>query len=207
MGASSGVRGDGSSLRARSTVGRARAALWPLAVLAAGVGAAGCAATAPLEVNSTPAPRTAAHVFITRPLQLSPRPTPFISGVVTAFTEELVLAGYDFRGTTWDIDDEEALLDELAALNRVVPGTCGIHLTFSWEAPLVGFGTIHGPVRCVVHDPTGRVILRGAFDPPQPQTVAELVLPPKHPDVAGRQWGKHTWDLNLSFLFPRRTQP
>jgi hypothetical protein len=166
--------------------------------------APGCAALPPPTIAVEAAPRAAGHIYVTRPIQVIPEPDPFIQGVVVAFTEALVLSGYDFTGTTYDVGDQQDLLADLARRNQKIPGTVGIHLSFT-EAPLiVGFGKAYTSIKCTVYDTNGRILMTGSMDPPERHTLRDLLLPPKHPDVEGRSWGKRAWDQNISFFFPPR---
>ncbi len=141
---------------------------------------------------------------MTRPFKVIPEPDPFIQGVVVAVTEELILSGYDFTGVTHDMSEQDAVVADLLERNKTIPGTVGIHLSFD-EAPLiVGFGTAYTEIRCVVYDARGQILLTGQLDPPERRTLRDLLLPPRHPDVEGRAWGKRAWAQNVSFFFPPR---
>lgn len=179
----------------RSTVG--------IALAAAALALAGCTAVEP-RVASSREPRTSAHLYVTRPFRVIPEPDPFVQGVVTAYTEELVLSGYAYTGLTLDPEDEATLLAHLAQVNERIPGTAAIHLTFV-EAPIVvGFGKAYTQIVCTVYDPKGQIILRAELDPPERSSLRDLLLPPKRPDVTGRSWGRQTWQHVLSLLFPER---
>ncbi len=160
------------------------------------------ACAAPPVIAKSTVPRVGGHLYITRAFQLIPEPDRFIHGVMMAFTEELVLAGYDFTGTTREPKNEEQLLVHLARLNRKVPGTVGIHLQFA-DTP-VGFTHSYFPIQCTVYDPEGQLLLIGALDAPERPPLFERLKESYQPDVAGRAWGKQTWQQNLSFFFPRR---
>jgi hypothetical protein len=160
----------------------------------------GCT-TLPVPVLSDePPPRTAARLYVTRPWQAIPEPNPFIQGVIQAFTEELVLCGYDVSGVTADPDGDEELRRDLLKRNELIYGTVGIHLVFR-EAP-VGFGFTFAKVLCVIYDADCRILLSGEFDPPRVDSLLEFFFP--RPDVDGRYWGQQAWEHNLSFLFPPR---
>lgn len=143
---------------------------------------------------------SAVQIYVTRPLKVIPEPTAFVDGCIAGLREQLVLAGYDSTGVTYD-PDEEMLLD-LARRNERLPGTAAVHLSFI-EAPL-GFAFIFARVRCVVYGPRGQVLLEGKLDPPPRRSIAELVLPPKRPEVDGRRWGIKVWREILSLALPRR---
>ncbi len=174
-----------------------------IAFAAAALAAGGCTAIEP-RVAPSREPRTSAHLYVTRPFQVIPEPDPFVQGVITAYTEQLVLSGYAYTGLTLDPEDEGALVTHLAELNQRIPGTAAIHLTFV-EAPIVvGFGKAYTQIVCTVYDPKGQIILRAELDPPEPRSLRDLLLPPKRPDVMGRSWGRQTWQYVLSLLFPER---
>lgn len=165
---------------------------------------AGCRTSAPPPTSPSRTPRSAAHIYVVRPVKAIPEPDPFVQGVVTAFTEELVLNGYDVTGTTQNPDGVEAVLSDLRVRRESIPGLVGIYLTFV-EAPImVGFGTSYTRIACVVYDAVGRVILKVDLSPPQRRTLGELFLPPARPDVAGRRWGRNAWRQSLSLVLPRR---
>jgi hypothetical protein len=166
-------------------------------------GLVGCATVKKPQIATSTAIPVAAHVYVTRPLQLIPEPTAFVSGVLGSIREGLVLDGYDSTGVTYDLDTE-ALLEHLATQNERVPGTAAVHMTFV-EAPL-GFAFVFARVRCVVYDPHGRVLLEGDLDPPERRSLKELILPLRHPEVDGRRWGGTVWREVLSLVLPRRNQ-
>lgn len=162
---------------------------------------AGCASTdGPPRVASESTHPGAVQIYVTRPLKLIPEPTAFVDGCVGALREQLVLAGYDSTGVSYDPDEE--MLADLARRNELLPGTAAIHLEFV-EAPLA-FAFIFARVRCAVYGPLGQVLLEGRLDPPPRRSLAELVLPPKRPEVDGRRWGAKVWSEILSLALPRR---
>ena len=173
-----------------------RSKLLPLVLLTC----AGCVSLPVASIAVNPEPRTAGHLYVTRPWQAIPEPDRFVQGVIQAFIEELVLAGYDFSGTLLEPDGEDAVRADVLRRNELVPGTVGIYLIFK-EAP-IGFGTLYAEISCVVYDSNGQIVLSGELNPPEAGSVSELLRP--RPDVRGRYWGRKTWEQNLSFLFPPR---
>lgn len=165
---------------------------------------AGCVGPRKPVIAPSSEPRSAAHLFVNRPLKVIPEPDEFIQGVMTTFTEELVLSGYDFTGTTLDPKNEAALLAHLAGVNDTVPGTVGIHLTFVEAPVVVGFGTSYTSVTCTVYDAVGNVVLSVSLDPPKRRSLRELFLPRRQPDVDGRRWGKTAWESTLALILPPR---
>lgn len=165
---------------------------------------AGCQAPIRPMIAPSLTPRSAARLYVSRPWKAIPEPDPFVTGVVTAFTEELILSGYDVTGTVQNPKDVQAVLTDLKQANQTVPGTVGIHLVFV-EAPIVvGFGTSYTRITCTIYDRDGKVIFKADLQPPERRTLAELFLPPKRPDVAGRRWGAQVWRQTLSLVLPRR---
>lgn len=166
---------------------------------------AGCSSppTKPPAPSATFEP-SSVHVYVTRPLKLIPEPSRFVDGALGCLRERLVLSGYDSSGVS-AAENQAFVLQDLPARNARVPGSAGIHLTFV-EAPL-GFALIFASVRCAVYGPDGTLLLAGKLDPPKRRSLAELILPPRHPDVDGRRWMGKVYERVISLALPPRKLP
>lgn len=166
---------------------------------------AGCVGPAALAAGEDPQPIAAAHVLVTRPFRAVPEPDRFIQAALTAMTEEVVRAGYDWLGVSdTEPEDEDDVRERLADLNARRPGTAAIHLVFVEAPTLVGFGTAYTQITCTVYGPSGAIVLRTELEPPRRRRILDLLLPRLRPDVDGRAWGARVWNEQLTRAFPRR---